>query len=519
MPLPVCDPEGSGRAGRARAVKEEPPPLLAELPGEPSWGFVDRPEVMFTLDRAFDVHGTVLLHAFAGAGKTSLAREFARWYRHSGGLADREGRILWSSFESYNPLAPFDAFEQVFRDRLKRDGSAWAAASREARKEIALDVLDQVPTLWVWDNVELLGGFPPGGEPLWSDDERRFLSDFLADLARTRCRVLLVGRRPEEEWLEDLPLRIALPPMPMEERGELTIRITGSHGLAVHQLASFGPLLKHSQGNPLTLSFLLTEALREGCRRPDEIRKFLSDLRLGDSADAVDTAETGEDPAAGVGGSVCRGKERAFEVEERRGLGVLNVYICYVDLNVLCWMGHPEAPWSLPPVRELSRDPWTELLDRASQAGLLTPRGGDCYGIHPALPFFFRGLFERFWQQGEMPAARAFAESMAGLGSYYHREYQNGNRDVIAGLLAQEANLLQARSLARQYRWWIAVVNSMRGLETLYTHTGRLDDWKRLVRELMPELMDPETEEPLPGREELREVLNGYSAQLAGGRD
>jgi hypothetical protein len=27
--------------------------------------------------------------------------------------------------------------------------------------------------------------------------------------------------------------------------------------------------------------------------------------------------------------------------------------------------------------------------------------------------------------------------------------------------------------------------------------------------------MDPKTEEPLPGREELRDVMNGYSAQLA----
>jgi hypothetical protein len=480
-PLPVCEPDTRrGRGGRGRIV-EEPPPLIAELPQPPAWGFVDRPEVLFSLDRAFDVHGTVLLHAFAGAGKTSLAREFALWYRYSGGLADSEGRILWSSFESYNPLAPFDAFEQVFRDRLKRDGSAWAAASREARKEMALDVLDQVPTLWVWDNVELAGGFPPGAEPLWSDDERRFLSELLVDLARTRCKVLLVGRRPEKEWLGEIPFRIALPPMPMEERGELTIRITGRHGLAVHQIASFGPLLKHSQGNPLTLSFLLTEALREGWRRPDEVKKFLADLRLGEGAEA-DPA----DPSAALLGSLLYGYERAFGEEERRRLALLHLFRGYVDLNVLCWMGHPEAPWCLPPVRELGREPWTELLDRAAQAGLLTPRGGDAYGIHPALPFFFRGLFDRFWKEteaSEILAARAFAESMAGLGSYYHREYQEGNRDVIAGLLAQEANLLQARVLARQHDWESAAGNVMRGLETLYTHTGRLDEWRRLAGE------------------------------------
>ncbi len=522
-PLPICEPDR--RPGRGR-VAEEPPPLAAELPHPPAWGFVDRPEVLFTLDRAFDVHGTVLLHAFAGAGKTSLAREFALWYRHSGGLSDNEGRILWSSFESYNPLAPFDAFEQVFRDRLKRDGGAWAAASREERKQIALGVLDEVPTLWVWDNVEMIGGFPSGAAPLWPEEERGFLTEILVDLTRTRCKVLLVGRRPETEWLGDLPYRIALPPMPMEERGELTIRLTSKHGLAVHQLASFAPLLKHSQGNPLTLSFLLTEALREGLRRPDEVRQFLADVRLGEVEPETSTpANTPADtPTAALLGSLLYGYERAFDEDERRRLALLHLFRGYVDLNVLCWMGHADAPWCLPPARGLTREVWTELLDRAAQAGLLTPRGGDCYGIHPALPFFFRGLFERFWNDEaagttEVMAARAFAEAMAGLGSFYHREYQGGNRDVVAGLLSQEANLLQARNLARQHGWWSVAVSAMRGLETLYTHTGRIDEWKRLVRELMPELMDPETEEPLPGREELREILNSYSAQLAGGRD
>jgi hypothetical protein len=516
-PLAICEPEGARRPGRARPVEDAPPPPVAELPPAPAWGFVDRPEVMFTLDRAFDVHGTVLLHAFAGAGKTALAREFALWYRQSGGIgggkgegegeggdADGVGRVLWSSFESYNPLAPFDAFEQVFRDRLKRAGGAWAAAGRESRKDIALDVLDQVPALWVWDNVELVGGFPPGAEPLWPDEDRRFLTGLLADLARTRCKVLLVGRRPEEEWLVDVPCRVALPPMPMEERGDLTIRITGRHGLALRELVSFAPLLKLSQGNPLTLSLLLTEALKEGLRQPDQVRAFLEELRLGETPDE---------------GSLLHGYDRAFGEEERCRLALLHLFRGYIDLNVLCWMGHSEAPWCLAPVRGLGREAWMDLLDRAAQSGLLTPRGGDCYGIHPALPYFFRGLFDRFWKDSETAAARAFSESVAGLGTYYHREYQNGNLEVVAGLLAQEANLLQARSLARQYGWWSAAVNSMRGLETLYTHTGRHDEWKRLVKELMPELMDPKTEEPLPGREELREAMNDYSAQLAGGRE
>ncbi|MFP5286166.1 MAG: hypothetical protein ACLGI9_10555, partial [Thermoanaerobaculia bacterium] len=406
-PLPLCD-LGSGRRKRARAFQEELPDD-SDLPAPPAWGFVERPEVLFTLDRAFDVHGTVLLHAFAGAGKTSLAREFALWYRQSGGLGkdlEEPGILLWSSFESHSPLALLDAFERAFSGRLLREG-VWAAAGLEERREIMLQVLREVPSLWVWDNVEQIG-----------EAERRSQADLVRDLGETRCKLLLVSRRSEEEWLGSLPCRIALPPMPMEQRGELTIRIAARHGLSLRELMSFAPLLRFSQGNPLTLSFLLDEALREGCRRPEEVESFLAALKL-----------EGEDSE--LLSSLRQGYERAFDEEERQRLALLHLFQGYVDLNVLCWMGHPEAPWCLSQVRDLGRAPWISLLDRAAQAGLLTSRGKDCYGVHPALPLFFRGLFERFWNGADLAAARAFAESMAGLGSYYHREFQKGNRDVM----------------------------------------------------------------------------------------
>ncbi|HEX5721021.1 MAG TPA: CHAT domain-containing protein [Thermoanaerobaculia bacterium] len=485
-PLPLCDP-GSGRRKRARMVPDDLPDD-SQLPDPPPWGFVERPEVLFTLDRAFDVHGAVLLHALAGAGKTSLARELALWYRQSGGLRpDKEteleepGILLWSSFEGgYSPRAPFDAFERAFAGRLMREG-VWAGASPEERREIALQILREVPSFWVWDGVEQI-----------EEEDRLSLADLLRDLGETRCKVLLVGRRPEGEWLGSLPYRIALPPMPMEERGELTIRIAARHGLALRDLMSFAPLLRFSQGNPLTLSFLLNEALRQECRQPGEVDAFLSALRLEE------------------GSELLGGYERAFGEKERQRLALLHLFQGHVDLNVLCWMGHPEAPWCLPPVRNLGRGPWASLLDRAVQAGLLISRGKDCYGFHPALPLFLRGWFERFWKEADLAAARAFAESMAGLGSYCHREFQAGNRDVMAGLLAQEANLLHARTLARDNGWWSAVVNAMQGLETLYLQTGRQEEWKRLVRETVPELVDPETEQPLPGREELRDAVNGF---------
>ena len=71
------------------------------MPGPPDAGFFGRDETLLALDRAFDTQQMVLLHAFAGAGKSSTAAEFARWYHTTGGLDHpaelaSPGPVLWS---------------------------------------------------------------------------------------------------------------------------------------------------------------------------------------------------------------------------------------------------------------------------------------------------------------------------------------------------------------------------------------------------------------------------------------
>src|ERR1022692_3501835 len=74
---------------------------LEGLPPRPDAGFIGRDETLLALDRAFDDHAIVLLHAYAGSGKTTAAAEFARWYRETGGI---EGPVLFTSFEHHRPL-------------------------------------------------------------------------------------------------------------------------------------------------------------------------------------------------------------------------------------------------------------------------------------------------------------------------------------------------------------------------------------------------------------------------------
>jgi hypothetical protein len=95
----------------------------SSLPERPDVGFYGRDETLLALDRAFDAQQVVLLHAYAGAGKTTTAVEFARWYQLTGGV---QGPVLFTSFEQHTPLARvLDQVGQTFKDVLDGNLIDW----------------------------------------------------------------------------------------------------------------------------------------------------------------------------------------------------------------------------------------------------------------------------------------------------------------------------------------------------------------------------------------------------------
>lgn len=484
--------------------------LDPSLPPPPDAGFFGRDETLLALDRAFDKAPIVLLHAYAGSGKTTTAAEFARWYSLTGGV---DGPVLFTTFERYLPLPRvLDRIGQVFGPALENAGVNWLALDDSERRQVALQVLAKVPVLWIWDNVEPVSGFPAGTPSAWSAEEQEELLGFLRALRGTKAKVLLTSRRDERSWLGDLPVRIQVPPMPMTESLQLVRALAERHGRKLADVEDWRPLLAFAQGNPLTLTVLAGQALRDKLKTKEEIEGFVARLRSGE---AGFTDEINEGRSRSLGASLAYGFEQAFSEEERKRLALLHLFQGFVDVDVLCWMGISEAPWCLPEVRGLIQEEGIALLDRAAEVGLLAAYGGGYYGIHPALPWFFKGLFERCYPGGDLAAVRAFVEAIGKLGNYYFEQYEGGNRDVLGALWAEEANLLHARRLARAHGWWHRVISAMQGLDQLYDHTGRRAEWKRLVEEILPDFVDPESDGPLPGREEGWSLVTDYRVRLA----
>lgn len=497
----------------------------AGVPRPPDAGFFGRDETLLAVDRAFDTGQVVLLHAFAGAGKSSTAAEFARWYAATGGLhhpALGAGPVLWSSFERHLPLDRLlNVAGDAFAGLLETNGIHWRAVTDpEVRRALVLQLLAQVPVLWVWDNTEPVTGFPPGTRSAWTQGEQDQIATFLRDLAhKTRCKVLVTSRQDEQAWLGGMPARLRLPPMPMREALQLARALAARHP-GTDPGTDWRPLLRYAAGNPLTITVLVGQALRDHLATPEDMEGFVARIRAGEAE-----LEAGEDAALGrarsLAASLSYGFTHAFTEAERARLGVLHLFRDTVDANALRLMCDPDitAEDAVPQLAGLTQEAAVALLDRGADIGLLTPLGGGYYQIHPALPWYFTTLYAAaYGPTGTLAAARvarAYTRTLAWLSLDYFSQDVTGQANTVPALRAEEGNLHHALTLALDAGHWGAATNCLQGLDVLYTRTGQDGEWARLLAQVTPAFIDPATDGPLPGRDGQWSLITGYRVRLA----
>jgi hypothetical protein len=153
-----------------------------------------------------------------------------------------------------------------------------------------------------------------------SQIEQQDLADFVQALQVTRARLLLTSRRAEERWLGMLPKRISLPPMQMLERAQLAQAVVEKYGQQWHNLANWWLLLQFTQGNPLTIKVVVSQALHDGLESRQQIDAFVDELRSGDAELDNDDSQ-GRSQSLSI--SLKYGFEHAFSETERKQLALL----------------------------------------------------------------------------------------------------------------------------------------------------------------------------------------------------
>lgn len=486
--------------------------LARELEKPPDAGFFGRDETLLALDRAFDTQTIVLLHGYAGSGKTSAAAEFARWYRLTGGI---DGPVLFTSFEQKTTLSQAlnETIGRVFADTLEQSGIHWLALPVETRREVALQLMGQIPLLWIWDNVEPIAGFPAGTASAWSDAEQQTLADFLHAARHTKAKFLLTSRRDERGWLGDLPARIPVPSMPMQERVQLARALAEKRGQHLVDLENWMPLLRFTEGNPLTITVLVGQILRYGLKTKTQIQALVSRLQVGE---AVFEDEPGEGRDKSLGVSLSYGFEHAFTEVEQKQVALLHLFAGTVQASMLGSLGEPDAPWSLPELRGLTRSERIALLDRCAELGLLTPLGRGVYSIHPVAPSYLTSLFRKHYSHCTARASRAFVGAVGVLASILADAYEEGQLGAMHFIEVHYFNLIRAKQMAIANELWDLLVSCMRALRIYFSERpAAASEWRQLVAEIVPHFIDPACDGPIQGRTEGWNFLTTFRVEVA----
>ena len=140
-----------------------------------------------------------------------------------------------------------DQLARVFRNGLEESGHDWNRVEPEERQNVILQVMNQIPCFWVWDNVEAIE--PATGESEWSEIERDELTHFLRMARQSQAKFLLVTTPAAHRWLGVMPRRVSIAGLPPCESLQLARSLIEHAGGQIEDGDDWRPLLDYSEGD------------------------------------------------------------------------------------------------------------------------------------------------------------------------------------------------------------------------------------------------------------------------------
>ena len=113
--------------------------------------------------------------------------------------------------------------------------------------------------------------------------------------------------------------------MPMRESLQLAAALAASATVAASSGQAWRPLLRYAAGNPLTITVVIGQALRENLARAEDIDGFVARLQAGETE-----LEADQDAALGrtrsLAASLSYGFAQAFTSAQRAQLALLHLF-------------------------------------------------------------------------------------------------------------------------------------------------------------------------------------------------
>jgi tetratricopeptide (TPR) repeat protein len=427
-------------------------------------GFIGRDDDILTIERALldEESPWILISGIGGVGKTELVRGFARWYAATGGCP---GGVFAASFKEKadfgQVLGSVAGFGTDF-SRL-RDAEQWDAL---------VNFLRDNPCLLVWDNFEPVAGYPTGGEPLASDEERDKLSRFLKALKGGKSRVIITTRKPSEDWLEVAYRLVELSGLSKWDAGQLASVILQTVGRKPPDFKDdpdYSNLIALLGGHPRSFEIVLPQLRR---KTPGEVIVALQN-RVDSLGEAIEDAS--------LAYAFSQLSERT-----RKHLPIIGLFASYANADTLgVFSAGQESSWqsSYQKVMEeaFAAPAWEAALEEAGDAGLLRSLGNRIFELHPTLaPFLRRQLVSQVAEGGLRRLDAGFVEFYGALASSYFEGVRTADPNALVAAEFEEANLLRALRLAGTTQQWEIAQVIAQTLSEFYEARSRAPEWRAL---------------------------------------
>jgi hypothetical protein len=448
-------------ATRPDAERDRPAPAADETLTVP------RHDVFFALDRGMLHGGVALLQGWAGIGKTTTSAEFTQWYRATQTMTGPVVHMVtgadWTAATVMGHVA----------DELSANGFD---APSEAREDpVALGrFLGDAGALLAWEmRPEALARQSP---PTEHDREvvRTLLEAGAAAGART-----IVESRSRVSWLHSPQLSFDLQPLSLaDDSYDILTPVLARAGIRFEPFELF-PVVQFSLGNPRTVSRLAEDLVDRQVQTHEELRNYARHLDAGATRVPGDPWQPDPERLTGVDVLV-----QNFSGPERDVIALLSLFRGMLWGPALAALGEGEA--GIPEVHEVGREGITALLVHGSELGLLSQDQAPFFFIHPSAAYDLSEIFETSY------GSSAHATSRHGDVERTWAEYfGNFGRDVAAratdhkvhnAVLWNERNLVRAWGLAIANGWPRVLSGTLRGLHTVFWHTGRRPQWESIIR-------------------------------------
>jgi tetratricopeptide (TPR) repeat protein len=351
------------------------------LPPQPNYGFVGRDLDILQIEKALLTRRNVLLvRGMGGAGKTTLLRHLGAWWQTTG---------LVEQVFSFGYDEKAWTRQQIMTSMARRLLSKidyltqFQPLPPEAQQAFLAKRLRAERHLVVLDNLESITGEKLAIQHTLSRSEQEKLHQFLIEVTGGRTLVLL-GSRGGEAWLaketceENVYELAGLDP---EAASFLADRVLERNGASRYrQDGDLLKLLKVLDGFPLALEVILANLARQ---TPTQV---LDALQLGE---ITLQAGNGQDKTE----NMLRCVDYSYSNLSSEGQSLLMCLAPFTSVLFLPTLdAYVMALKQQPALASLPLDRWQEVIEAATNWGLLTPDTDlpAFLRLQPVLPYFLR---------------------------------------------------------------------------------------------------------------------------------